>query len=82
LQAEQIFKNIKSIVEEAGGKMDNLVKIGIYITDISRIQDFRNARDKFINVKQPPASTLVQVSKLFRDDVLVEVEATAVIPKK
>lgn len=81
-QAVQIFSNIKSIVEEAGGTMDNVVKLNYYITDISKLQILRDTRDKFVNTKNPPASTLVQVSKLFRDDVMLEVEATVVIPKK
>jgi 2-iminobutanoate/2-iminopropanoate deaminase len=81
-QTEQVFTNIKNIVEEAGGNMDDLVKISFYIIDVGQIQIIRNIRDKFINVKKPPTSTLVQVSKLFRDDLLIEIEATAIIPKK
>lgn len=81
-QTEQIFTNIKHIVESAGGTMDNLVKIGVYMRNVSQVQKFRAARDRFINTKNPPASTLVEVSKLFRDDVLIEIEATAIIPKK
>ncbi|MDO3627006.1 RidA family protein [Mucilaginibacter sp. BT774] len=81
-QAEQAFQNIKNIVENAGGKMDNVVKLGFYILDVNQIQTLRSVRDKFINIKNPPASTLVQVSKLFRDDILVEIEATAIIPNK
>jgi enamine deaminase RidA (YjgF/YER057c/UK114 family) len=81
-QTEQIFSNIKSIVEDAGGSMSQLIKLNFYILDVSQIQAIRNIRDKFINTAQPPASTLVQVSKLFRDDVLIEIEATAIIPKK
>jgi 2-iminobutanoate/2-iminopropanoate deaminase len=80
-QTEQVFVNIKSIVEAAGGNMNHIVKLGYFTTDVSQIQHIRNARDKFIDTKNPPASTLVQVSKLFREDVLVEIEATAVIPK-
>jgi len=81
-QSEQAFQNIKNIVENAGGTMDNVVKLGFYILDVNQIQTLRSVRDKFINTKSPPASTLVQVSKLFRDDVLVEIEATAIIPNK
>jgi 2-iminobutanoate/2-iminopropanoate deaminase len=81
-QTGQIFTNIKHTVESAGGTMDNLVKLGVYMRDVSQIQKVRAARDRFINTKNPPASTLVEVSKLFRDDVLIEIEATAVIPKK
>ena len=80
-QTEQVFRNIKSIIEAAGGKMDHLVKLGYFTTDVSQIQGIRTIRDQFINTKTPPASTLVQVNKLFRDDVLIEIEATAVIPK-
>lgn len=81
-QTEQIFTNIKNILEDAGGNMDNLIKTSIYLTDVDKIQIFRDVRDKFINLKYPPTSTLVQVSKLFRDDILIEIEATAIIPKK
>ncbi len=66
-QTVQVFKNIRGIVEELGGNMHHVIKI--------------KARDLFVDAKHPPASTLVQVNKLFRDDVLVEVEATAIIPQ-
>ncbi|TXJ29539.1 MAG: RidA family protein [Chitinophagaceae bacterium] len=81
-QAEQAFKNIRSCVTNAGGTMDNIVKLSYFILDVSQVQKVRDARDKFINTAKPPASTLVQVSKLFREDVLIEIEATAIIPHK
>jgi len=81
-QTEQVFTNIKNIVASQGGTMDNLVKLGYFVTDISQIQTIRDVRNRFINTQHPPASTLVQVNKLFREDVMIEVEATAVIPKK
>jgi 2-iminobutanoate/2-iminopropanoate deaminase len=80
-QTEQIFLNIRNIVEAAGGNMNHLVKLSYFTTDVSNIQAIRNIRDQFINTKKPPASTLVQVSKLFRGDLLIEIEATAIIPK-
>jgi 2-iminobutanoate/2-iminopropanoate deaminase len=80
-QTEQVFQNIKNIVEAAGGNMNHVVKLGYFTTDVSRIQEIRTIRDRFINTKNPPASTLVQVNKLFREDVLIEIEATAIIPK-
>ncbi len=81
-QTRQVFINLKNIVEQAGGSMDNLVKLTYFILDVSQIQKVRNVRDEFINVQHPPASSLVEVSKLFRADILVEIEATAIIPKK
>ena len=81
-QTEQVFINIKNIVSNAGGAMNNIVKLSVYVKDISQVQKFREVRDRFINTQHPPASTLVEVSRLFRDDVLLEVDATAIIPKK
>ena len=81
-QIEQTFANIKAIIESQGGTMSDIVKLNYYLLDVANIQTLRTIRDKFIDVNHPPASTLVQVSKLFRDDILVEIEATAVIPKK
>ncbi|MCW3464547.1 RidA family protein [Chitinophaga nivalis] len=82
LQLRQTFTNIKTAVEAAGGTMHDIVKLGYFLTDISQIQAVRKVRDAFINTQQPPASTAVEVSKLFREDVWVEIEATAVIPKQ
>jgi 2-iminobutanoate/2-iminopropanoate deaminase len=81
-QADQCFQNIKSTLESVGGAMNNVVRLGYYVTDMGQIQALRTMRDKYVNVSNPPTSTLVQISKLFRDDVLVEIEATAIIPKQ
>ncbi|MNR29893.1 Enamine/imine deaminase [compost metagenome] len=81
-QTEQVFVNIKNILTDLGGTMDNIVKLGIYVKDVSQIQSLRNVRDRFINTQTPPASTLVEITKLFREDILIEIEATAIIPKK
>jgi enamine deaminase RidA (YjgF/YER057c/UK114 family) len=80
-QSEQVMLNIKNILSDLGGTMSDIIRLGIYTTDVSQIQAFRQVRDKFIDITKPPTSTLVQVSKLFRGDVLIEVEATAIIPK-
>ena len=80
-QAQQVFRNIKSIVEEMGGTMNDVIKLTYLVTDLTQIQSIRSIRDQYINTQKPPASTLAQVSKLFRDDVFIEIEATAVIPK-
>jgi len=80
-QAEQIFTNIKNAISEIGGNMNHVVKLSYYLTDVSKIQLVRNVRDKYINTQNPPASTLVQISKLYREDILIEIEATAIIPK-
>lgn len=81
-QTEQVFKNIKAIAEDAGATMNDVVKLSYYLLDASQVQAVRDIRNKFINIQQPPASTLVQVSKLFREDILIEIEATIIVAKK
>src|SRR5688572_4024383 len=81
-QTQQVFVNISNILREVGGSMNNIVKLNYYLIDVKQIQVVRDIRDKFINLENPPTSTLVQVTKLFRDDLLIEIEATAVIQKK
>jgi len=81
-QARQVFQNIKNIVEEMGGSMNDVVKLTYLMTDVAGLVKVRAVRDEFINRQKPPASTLAQVSRLYREDVLIEVEATAVIGKK
>lgn len=81
-QVQQVFENLKAAVEAAGGDFSDVVKLNSYFLDFSRLQEFREVRDKYINLKSPPASTAVQVSRLFRPEFLVEIEAVAVVPKK
>ena len=80
-QAEHIFAAIKQIVEKAGGSMENVVKLTNYLTDISNLPAFKKVRDKYINIAQPPASTTMEVSKFVKDELLLEVEAIAIISK-
>lgn len=81
-QTDQVFQNIQHIVTNSGGTMKEVVKLSYLIRDVSQIKKVREIRDKYINIQNPPASTLVEVSKLFREDILIEIEATAIIPKR
>lgn len=80
-QTEQVFTNIRAILTGMGGTMNDLVKIGVYMTDASQLLKFREVRTRFVNNEHPPASTLVEVRRLYREDVMIEIEATAIIPK-
>ena len=80
-QAEQVFANIDAALKAAGASFANVVKIDMYVTDMSQLAALRAARDKYVYTKHPPASTLVEVSRLARDGLLLEVEATAVVPR-
>lgn len=79
-QALQVFENLKAAVEAAGGTFHDVIKLNIYVLDSSNLPFFREVRDRYINLQSPPASTAVQVPRLFRPEFLVEVEAVAVVP--
>jgi reactive intermediate/imine deaminase len=79
-QAQQAFENMKAALEGSGATFKDVVKLNNYLVDMSQLPAFREVRDRYINTASPPASTTVEVRKLFRDDVLVEIEAVAVIP--
>jgi enamine deaminase RidA (YjgF/YER057c/UK114 family) len=83
-QVQQVFENLKVAIEAAGGTFDDVVKLNSYLVDLSpsNLAAFREVRDKYVNVKNPPASTAVQVRGLFRAEFLVEIEAVAVVKNK
>ena len=81
-QAEQVFKNLKAAVEAAGGTMADIIKLNVYIVaevDAGELPKFRAARDRYVNVGKPPASTLAVVSRLVRPSWLIEIDAIAAI---
>lgn len=74
-QARQIFSRIERIIKAAGGTMDNLVKMTVYVVDIKKNTEVWRARREFFT-GDFPASTLVEVRSLTKD-VLVEIETIA-----
>ena len=79
-QTEQVFENLKAVLEANGGKFGDVVKISTFMTDISQLQVMRDVRVRYLP-EPPPASTTVQVAGLFRPEALIEVEVVAAIPK-
>jgi 2-iminobutanoate/2-iminopropanoate deaminase len=75
-QAKAVFGKIRALIEAAGGQMDDVVKVNIFVTDIKRREEVWKARAEFFS-GDFPVSTLVQVAALARPDLLVEVEAVA-----
>ena len=78
-QANQVFENLRAGLAAAGADFGDVVKLTFYILDVRNLPALREVRDRFVDPAAPPASTLVQVSRLFRDDVLLEVEAIAAV---
>jgi reactive intermediate/imine deaminase len=79
-QAQQVFTNLKQALEAVGADFDAVVKLTYYLLDISQIPIVREVRDQFVNTQHPPASSAVEVRRLFRDGLLIEIEAIAVVP--
>jgi enamine deaminase RidA (YjgF/YER057c/UK114 family) len=75
-QSKQIFSRIARIIKATGGTMDNLVKMTIFVVDITKNTEVWRARREFFT-GDFPASTLVEVRSLAKPDVLVEIEAVA-----
>jgi len=77
--AKQTIANIPSTLQDAGASLRDVVRTRIYMTDIDRWEDVARAhREAFAEIR--PAATLVKVSRLATADMLVEIEAVAVVP--
>ena len=77
-QAQAIFGKIKNLMASAGGEMDDIVKVVIYVTDIARREEVWRARRE-VFTGDFPVSTLVEVAALARPEILVEIEAIAIL---
>ena len=75
-QAKAIFTKIRHLLEAAGGSMADIVKVTIFVTDISQRDKVWQARREFFTGNFP-ASTLVQVAALADPSLKVEIEAVA-----
>jgi enamine deaminase RidA (YjgF/YER057c/UK114 family) len=59
--------------------LDDVVKLTYYVTDIAFVPQILAVRDEFIDTSRPPASTVVQIAALYRPDLLLEVDAFAML---
>ena len=77
-QTRRIFEQIKMIVEAGGGKMDDVVKVTVFVIDVRYREAYGEVRSEFFG-PNPPASTLVQISNLAIPEALIEIEAVAAL---
>ncbi|MCQ6567418.1 Rid family hydrolase [Bacillus mycoides] len=70
--------NAKRTIETSELKFNDVVKLTFFLTDISQMAIVRDVRDQYIDTKNPPASSAVEVRKLINDNLLIEIEAIAV----
>lgn len=79
-QAERAFKNLSLALASVGCTAANLVKLTVFVRDMTKLADYRRARDRFLKSVEPhaaPAITLVEVSRLFAEGLLIEIEGIA-----
>ena len=78
LQTETVLESVKAVVEEAGGGMEDIVKVTVFILDMAHYDEIHEVRRRYF--EEPyPASSMVEVSALIDPRLLIEIEAVAVI---
>jgi 2-iminobutanoate/2-iminopropanoate deaminase len=78
-QTRQIFRHLGGILEAAGGSPSDVTKVTVFMRDVTQRPAINPVRQEFFGAHRP-ASTLVEVSRLVHDDLLLEIEAVAVLP--
>lgn len=78
-QARQVFENLRWCLASAGAGFGDVVKLGVFVTDMAYLPALRAARDAVVDTARPPASTAVQVVALARPEFLIEVDALALV---
>lgn len=78
-QCRFIFQKIEKVLAEAGARMEDIIRTRTFITDISKWEEAGRAHGEFFkHIK--PCATMVEVSRLISDELLVEIEVSAIIP--
>src|SRR5205085_3890114 len=78
-QTRQVCENLKAAVEAAGGKMDDICRVDVYVRNMEHFDKIHAVRREYFK-NPPPASTMVEVTKMTSPDYLIEINAIAVIP--
>jgi len=78
-QVEQVFANLKQALASVGGTFQDVVKTTTFVTDLTQLAMLREVRARYLDAARPPASTLVQVRGLVQPELLIEIEAVAVL---
>ena len=77
-QAEQVYHNLQEVLKAVGASLQDVVKVTTYLTRAEDLTAVREVRARHFTT-EPPASTLVVVSQLARSELLIEIEAIAVL---
>lgn len=80
VQTRQVCENLKAAAEAAGGSLDDVVRVDVYVRNIEHFPIIHKVRAEYF--KAPvPASTMVEVAKMVNHEYLIEISAIAVLPK-
>ena len=77
-QTKFIYEKIEKVLNRAGAEMKDVVRVRMFVTDISRWQEYGKAHSEFFK-EIKPCNTMVEVSALIEPGYLIEIEATAII---
>ncbi len=77
-QTRQVCENIKSALEAAGGTMDHVCRVDVFVRNIEHFDAIHKVRREYFKAPAP-ASTMVEVTKMVHPDYLIEINAIAVI---
>ena len=79
-QARQVHENLKRCLAAAGATFADVCKVTVFLKNVADREKVNVARKEYFGPHRP-ASTLVEISQLVHDDLLVEIEAVAVLPE-
>lgn len=78
-QTRQVCENLKAAVEAAGGSMDDIVRVDVYVRNMEHFDKIHKVRREYFKAPAP-ASTMVEICKMTSPEYLIEINAIAVLP--
>jgi reactive intermediate/imine deaminase len=78
-QTRQVCENLKSAVEAAGGTMDDICRVDVYVRNMEHFDKIHKVRREYFKAPAP-ASTMVEIAKMTSPEYLIEINAIAVVP--
>lgn len=78
-QTRQVLENIKVVLDQAGATFKDVVRVTVFIRDMSRFREIHDVRLQYFDEDHLPASTMVEITSFVHEDALIEIEAIAVI---